>query len=56
MPRADDGARDAGLIEHPPDGNPVDPDAPRVAITAERGEKILETIPSAELVDDQADT
>src|SRR4249919_2659409 len=53
IPRADDHTRDAGLIEDPPDGH----GAHRRLVTrgdlAERGEHLLEAIPSAELVDDQ---
>src|SRR5215471_2675087 len=53
MPHADDHARDAGLIKDPPDGHGTDRRLVTRGNPAECGEHLLETIPSAELVDDQ---
>ena len=54
MPHADDHARDAGPIEDPPDGDGADRRLVARGDPAERGEHLLETIPSAELVDDES--
>src|SRR5262245_2105932 len=52
--RADDNARDARLIEYPPNRHRADPNPVAGGNRVETGQQGLESIPTAELVDDQA--